>query len=104
MPEFKYQRLPAKDSYIKDIVPDKDVRVRILGTIIGKSSSLIIVDDSTGNKEIVAPEELTKDFKIGDTIRVFCRVIAMESGYQLQAELIQSMNDLDVERYRKIFL
>ncbi len=102
MSEFKYQRLPAKDIMIKDISPAKDVRVRIVGTIIDKTSASIIVDDSSGNKEILATEELTKDFKQGDVVRVFCRVIALEKGYQLQAELMQNMSELDIKKYRKI--
>ena len=102
MTEFQYQRLPAKDRMIKDISPDKDIRVRITGTIIDKTPESIVVDDSSANAEVLAPEELTKDFKQGDTIRVFCRVIALEKGYQLQAELIQNMNELDIEKYRKI--
>ena len=102
MPEFKYQRLPAKDIMIKDISPEKDVRVRIVGTIIDKTSASITVDDSSANEEILALEELTNDFKQGDVVRVFCRVTALEKGYQLQAELIQDMNELDIEKYRKI--
>ncbi|MAH42291.1 hypothetical protein CL614_01005 [archaeon] len=102
MSEFKYQRLPAKDIMIKDISPDKDVRIRITGTIISKSNTAIIVDDSSANTEIITPIELTKDFKQGDIVRVFCRVTALEKGYQLQAEIIQDMSELDIEKYRKI--
>ena len=100
--KFQYQRLPAKNIMIKDISPDKDVRVRITGVIIDKTPNSLVVDDSSANAEILAQEELTKDFKQGDTVRVFCRVTALEKGYQLQAELIQNMNDLDIEKYRKI--
>ncbi len=102
MPEFKYQRLPAKDIMIKDISPDKDVRIRITGTIIDKTPEKIIIDDSSGNKEVLSPKELTKDFETGDVVRVFCRVTALEKGYQLQAELIQDMNELDIEKYRRV--
>jgi len=101
--EFQYRRAPAIQKNISDI-NEKDIRVRLLGRIIDKNDSLIVIDDGTGKADIVFDPELI-DIKAGtgDIVRIFTRVLPLEEGYELRAEIVQGMNGLDYELYKKVF-
>jgi hypothetical protein len=100
MPEgFQYRRAPALLRKINEINPESDIRVRILGKVIDKSDGAIIVDDGSGKIEIIT-EDIQAD--VNDIVRIFARVLPLEEGFELRAELIQHMNALDLNLYRKI--
>lgn len=77
-----------------------DIRVRLLGRVIGAHDGMIVVDDGAGRAEIV-----TEGFEgaENDIVRVFARVLPLESGYELRAELIQKMDRLDADLYYRLF-
>ena len=101
MPDFQYRRLPAIEKKISEISPEHDVRIRILGRIIDKANETIVVDDGTGSAEIIT-SDLNVTAGIDDLVRVFTRVLPLEEGYELRAEIIQDMSILDMELYKKI--
>ncbi|MFH0837550.1 MAG: hypothetical protein V1870_05450 [Candidatus Aenigmatarchaeota archaeon] len=98
--EFKYKRAPAIPKLIEKIDPVKDIRVRLLGKVMEKTANSITLEDSSGKTEIIIETNISESLRIGETIRVFCRVFENE----LKAELIQDMNNLDTETYEKTFL
>jgi len=100
MTDQQFNRAPAAYRKIAEIVPEKDIRVRLLGRVIGKGDGTVVIDDGTGRADIVA-EEFGAD--INDIVRVFARVMPLETGYELRAELVQKMDKLDLELYEKIF-
>ena len=99
--QFQYKRQPAILRKITDINPESDVRVRILGHAIDKSEGVLVVDDGTSKAEIVTDE--FDAFEIDDLVRVFCRVLPLEQGYELRAEIIQKLNNIDMELYKKVY-
>ncbi len=99
---FKYRRVPAVSRRITEINPEKDIRVRILGRVIGKSDGVVIVDDGSSSAEIVVDN--SEYVREGDVVRVFARVLPLETGYELRGEIIQIMNDLDLGVNRKLEL
>jgi hypothetical protein len=99
MPENQYKRLPAMHKQITDINAEKDIRVRILGRVIDKQDGMIVIDDGSGTAEVIG-ENLTAG--VDDTVRVFARVIPLEDGFELRAEILQDMNALDLNLFRKI--
>ncbi len=96
---FSFKRAPAVYKNIKDINPEKDSRVRILGKVINKKDDIMILDDGTGVAEIALMDNF--DFAIGETVRVFCRVLPLEEGYELRGEIVQKVGDLNIEYYNK---
>lgn len=100
--EFQFRRLPSKDKNIKDISPENDIRIRILGQVIGKDNTLT-VDDGTAKAEIIAEQEQMDKVNVGDTVRIFARVMPLEDGYELQGEIVQKMNDLNIDLYNKLY-
>ena len=100
--EYQYRKMPAVPKLIKDIDPENDIRVRIVGKILDKGFGFLVIDDGSAQKEIIADFDIEQE--IGDTIRVFARVLPLEEGFELRAELVQDMNNLDVELYKKVVL
>jgi len=85
---------------IIDIDPSKDVRVRIFGNVIDKKEGAIVVDDGSMKAEIVLDESL--NIKIGSFVRVFTRILPLEKGYELRAEIVQNMENVDPILYKKV--
>lgn len=100
MPDQKFKRAPAAHRKISEIRPESDIRVRILGRVIGKADGMLVVDDGTARADIVA-EDMEAD--TNSIVRVFARVLPLETGYELRAELVQKMDRLDLDLYEKVF-
>lgn len=104
MPEetFQYKRAPAVLRKISEINPETDIRVRIVGNVIDKTDGSMVIDDGSGSAEIVTDEKGEVQANVNDIVRVFARVLPLEEGYELRAEIIQPMNGLDLNLFRKI--
>lgn len=96
---FQYRRFPALFRKIDSINPEKDIRVRLLGTVIDNANGVVVIDDGSGRAEIVTEGT---NLNTGDTVMVFCRVLPLETGYELRMEIVQDMNGLDMDLYKKI--
>ena len=83
---------------IADISPEKDVRVRLLGRVLDKTESTLVIDDGSEKAEIVIDVAPDAEF-----VRVFCRVLPLEQGYELRAEVVQPIDNLDIDLYKKVF-
>lgn len=97
----QFKRAVASYRLIKDIDPEMDIRVRIMGRVIGKQDGTLVVDDGSGKADIVLDEQ---DAETNDIVRVFARVLPLESGYELRAELIQKLDEQDAEKMQEVFL
>lgn len=99
-----YRRSPALYKKISEINPESDIRVRLLGRAVEKTPNGILLDDvlDGSQKEIIIDEEILDNINSGDFIRIFARVLPLESGFDLKAELIQDMSGLNIDLYKKI--
>lgn len=102
MPEEQrtYKRASATPRKISGISPENDIRVIILGKVVDKADGTLVMDDGSGTAEIVTDQQ---GANFGDTVRVFCRVLPLEEGYELRAEIVHNMNGLDMELYRRVY-
>jgi hypothetical protein len=100
MPGFQYRRHPALARKIAEINPESDIRVRLLGKVADKSDSSFIMEDDSGRAEIIA-DDIDLIFNKDDLVRVFARVLPLEDGFELRAEIIQDMSKLDMDLYKK---
>lgn len=96
---FQFRRAPARPRRIADIDPERDMRVRILGRVTDRSQGSITISDGSASAEIILDEVQLPE---SDFIRVFCRVLPLEDGYELRAELAQDAKILDTDLYKKI--
>jgi hypothetical protein len=100
MPGFQYRRHPALARKIAEINPESDIRVRLLGRVADKSDSSFIIEDDSGRAEIIA-DDIDLIFNKDDLVRVFARVLPLEDGFELRAEIIQDMSNLNMDLYKK---
>ena len=90
----QFHRAPAVYKKISEIDPEKNIRVRLIGRVIGTTDGTIVIDDGSGRADIVADEIAVENNEI---VRIFARVLPLENGYELRAELIQ---DPGLQRWR----
>jgi RNase P/RNase MRP subunit p29 len=93
------RRMPALSKKISEISPN-DIRVRILGTVIDKKDNILVIDDGSGKIQVTFNEPVK--FETNHLVRVFGRVMPLEEGFEIQGELVQDMNNVDLELYRKV--
>ncbi|MGC8812160.1 MAG: hypothetical protein ACP5O8_01055 [Candidatus Aenigmatarchaeota archaeon] len=89
MPAFHY-----KPRRISEVSLKKDSKVAIVGKVLDQLENSFILDDGTGKVEIFFEGELRKN----QVVRAFCSVVEN----QLKADIVQSLNGLDLEHFRKI--
>lgn len=92
------RRMPASEKNVADIGKD-DVRVRLLGTVIDKKDNVVVMDDGTGKINVVFEEPVKSESK---SVRVFGRVMPAEKGFEIQGEILQEMDEIDLELYKKV--
>ncbi len=95
----EYRRFPAARRKIASVDPEKDVRVRVLGTVIETIDNGFVIDDGTGS----APVESQEKISIGNQVMAFCRVVPAGDGFRLIGEIVQDMSLLDRTLYDKVF-
>ncbi|MBN2042648.1 MAG: replication protein RepA [Candidatus Aenigmarchaeota archaeon] len=93
------RRLPAVEKTISEI-DNSSVRVRITGTIIDKKNNTIMIDDGSGKIQVSFTESVP--FEPQSLVRVFGRVIPAGEEMEIQGEIIQGMDGVDLETYRKV--
>ncbi|MBU0898804.1 MAG: replication protein RepA [Nanoarchaeota archaeon] len=96
---FDRRRLPAVEKQISEIKSD-DLRLRLLGIVVDKKDTTLVMDDGTGKTEIIFNEAVNTE--IGKFVRVFGRVVPMESGFEIHGEFMQDMSGLDMDLLKRV--
>ncbi len=96
---FVKRRIPSVERRVSEIMAE-DMRVSLIGTVIDKQDDSIMLDDGTG--KISIGFEGPVDVETDQIVRVFGRVMPIESGFELQGEIVQSMSGLDRELLKKL--
>jgi hypothetical protein len=95
---FEYKRrLPSPLVEISGI-KSTDIRISVIGTVIGRADDGIVVDDGTGKIDVTL-EGSSND--VPERVRVMGRVVPTESGFHLQGEVVQDMSGLDMDLLKK---
>jgi len=97
------RRLPAKERTISDIQADKDVRVRIMGTVIGLSGNSLMVDDGSSHAEILFDKtDLLTGLKEGQLVKVVTRILPLIDGYECRGEAVQDLTGININLYKQV--
>lgn len=103
MPDQQQQRrAAAKPKDIKEIDPQRDIRARIVGTAISVDEESVTLDDGTGSVEVFMQEEDIEGLEENDKIRVLGRVLPTPDSFEIQAEIVHSLEDVDMETYNTV--
>ncbi len=96
------RRLPAVERAIAEINPERDVRVRLTGTVLGVSNNSMMLDDGNSRTEITFDSsEAMAGIEMGTLVRVVCRVLPLIDGYECRGEAIQSLEDFDLGLWKR---
>ncbi|MFX0031911.1 MAG: hypothetical protein ACFE8E_03885 [Candidatus Hodarchaeota archaeon] len=93
----------AKQRMIKDIT-EEDVRIQVTGYFKERiDNDIIVLDDQTGDI-MVNLKDVDFKFKKNDLINVIGDLnIKVNGEKELEADIIQDMNNLNFEYYKKIY-
>jgi len=69
-----------------------------LGTVIDRNGDRLVLDDGTGQITVT----LEGAAEVNQMVRVFGRVIPLESGFELQGEVAQDMSRLDLGLLKRV--
>lgn len=101
MPENQ-RRAPARPKDIEEIDPQKDIRVRVVGTIISVDDDSVAIDDSTGSVEVFLEDKDLEDLEEQQRIRVLGRVLPTPDSFEIQGEIVQSFEEVNPETYDSV--
>ena len=93
------RRMPSVLRKVSDLSAS-DVRVSLIGTVLDRAEDGLVLDDGTGKIDVTLAEPSSIDQ--GGLVRVFGRVVPMESGFHLDGEIVQDMKGLDMELFRRV--
>lgn len=108
----RFHRAPAVLRTLGEINPETDIRVRLLCRVIDKTVTGVIVEDAPAppagsvpapQMEVILEQDVLAALKPDDVVRIFARVLPLESGFELRGEIVQDMAGLDAELYKRIF-
>ncbi len=88
MPSFHYVQKQISE------VSSKDSRVSIIGNVAAVGENSFVLDDGTGKIEILSDAQVEKT----KLVRVFCSVVEEK----LKADIVQNMEGLDVNLFKKL--
>ncbi len=94
-----FKRMPAIEKDIIEIT-EKDIRVKITGTVVDVQDNVVILDDGTG--KVKATFNNPVQANIQTAVRIMGRVIPLESGVEIQGEILQNMEKLDIDAFKKL--
>ena len=96
MAEEQFKRKPYTEKFIKDISV-QDFKVAVSGVIVNKSDNSFLLDDGTG--QIAVSSTLIPDFQY---LRVFGKILPLESGFEIQSEVMQDLSKIDKGIHKKL--
>lgn len=96
------RRAPSIERKITEILPEKDIRVRLLGTVLEISDSVLLIDDGSGKVEVQfdKPDDLL-GLERGQFVRVIARVIPLIEGFALHGEVVQDLSNFNMQLYKR---
>lgn len=102
MPNQIKRRATAVEKNIAQIQPDKDIRVRLIGTVIDVKENSLVIDDGSGKVEILFDQpELIAGITPGQLVRVITRILPLIDGYECRAECVQNLENFDIDLYKR---
>lgn len=93
------RRLPSLPRRVSELRAS-DMRVSVIGTVLDRAEDGLVLDDGTGKIDVTL--EGPPGTEQGSLIRVLGRVVPLESGFQLQGEIVQDMKGLDMELLNRV--
>jgi len=88
---------------IPEINPDVDLKVKVLGFVVDKKDDTFIIDDGSGKVKVyVDVAGMMEGINVNQLIRVFGSTLPTEDGFEIKADAIQDLSNLNIDLYKKV--
>jgi RNase P/RNase MRP subunit p29 len=99
--------MPFRNHYIKrnitEINPEVDLKIKIMGFVVDKKENTFVIDDGNGKVKIFTDEaSLLDNININQLIRVFGSTLPTEDGFEIKADAIQGLSNLNINLYKEV--
>jgi uncharacterized protein YdeI (BOF family) len=99
--------MPFRNHYVKKnipgINPEVDLKIKVIGFVVDKKENTFVIDDGNGKIKIFVDEaSLLENININQLIRVFGSTLPTEDGFEIKADAIQDLSNLNINLYKKI--
>ncbi len=99
--------MPNQNHYnkrkISEINPENDFKVKVIGIIVDKKDDTILIDDGSAKIQVfVNLPNIIDTINLNQLIRVFGSVMPTDEGFELKADIVQDLSDLNVNLYKKV--
>ena len=99
--------MPFKNHYekrkIPEINPDVDLKVKVLGFVVDKKDDTILLDDGSGKVRVfIDMPEMMERIDLNKLIRVFGSTLPIDNGFEIKADIVQDLSDLNIDLYKKV--
>jgi len=98
--------VPFKKYYVKkaidEINPEVDYKVKIIGLVVDKTDSSIVVDDGKNKAKVFLDPEWMERVDIHHLIAVFGSIIPSDEGIEIKADAVQDLTGLNLNLYKKV--
>ncbi len=95
-----------RNDYIKksidEINPEVDLKVKIVGLVVDKTETSIVIDDGKSKARVFLEPEWMERVSIHQLIAVFGSTIPSDEGIELKADAIQDLTGLNLNLYKKV--
>ncbi len=95
-------RPPAKPRRISEISGD-DEQIQVVGLVVDEAESSLVLDDGSGSLNVLFEDpSLVSDVDVGSRVRVFGTPLSIEDSFEIHAEIVQDLGELDLDLYKKV--
>ena len=99
--------MPNQNHYYKkkinEIHPENDFKVKVMGFVVDKKDDTLLMDDGSGKLQVfVDLPNIIDTVNLNQLIRVFGSVMPTDEGFELKADILQDLSDLNVNLYKKV--
>ena len=100
---MEFKRQPFAEKMISEINPEKDINVCITGRVLDIDDRAMVIDDGTGKAGVFfTPNAEIKNLSPNDIVRLFGYVVPNPGGFEIRCDIVQLMNGLDMELFKRI--
>ncbi|NCN38855.1 MAG: hypothetical protein COY38_04755 [Candidatus Aenigmarchaeota archaeon CG_4_10_14_0_8_um_filter_37_24] len=88
---------------ISDINPANDFKVKVMGIVVDKKDDTLVIDDGSAKLQVFADlPNIIDTISLNQLVRVFGSVMPVDNGFELKADILQDLSDLNVNLYKKV--
>ena len=99
---YQTQNISAADREIKEINPEADTKVRVIGTVLSKTENAFMIDDGEGTVQVFADSKALQNVVERKIVRVIGHILPNASAFDIKAEIVQDMTGLNLKTHETV--